>query len=132
MLGERMGDQVVLIIVEDAGNLVAGALNLKSDDTLYGRNWGCLENYKFLHFEACYYKAIDYAIEHGLMRVEAGAQGPHKIQRGYLPSPTYSAHWINHPGLKEAIEGFLDQERLAIELEIQSLTQHSPFKNTKD
>ena len=132
MLGERMGDQVVLIIVEDAGNLVAGALNLKSDDTLYGRNWGCLENYKFLHFEACYYKAIDYAIEHGLMRVEAGAQGPHKIQRGYLPSPTYSAHWINHPGLKEAIEGFLDQERLAIELEMQSLTQHSPFKNTKD
>ena len=132
MLGERMGDQVVLIIVEDAGNLVAGALNLKSDDTLYGRNWGCLENYKFLHFEACYYKAIDYAIEHGLMRVEAGAQGPHKIQRGYLPSPTYSAHWIKHPGLKDAIEGFLDQERLAIELEMQSLTQHSPFKNTED
>jgi predicted N-acyltransferase len=132
MLGERLGDQVVLIIVEDAGNLVAGALNLKSDDTLYGRNWGCLENYKFLHFEACYYKAIDYAIEHGLMRVEAGAQGPHKIQRGYLPSPTYSAHWINHPGLKDAIEGFLDQERLAIELEMQSLTQHSPFKNTED
>ena len=132
MLGERMGDQVVLIIVEDKGQLVAGALNLKSDDTLYGRNWGCLANYKFLHFEACYYKAIDYAIEHGLMRVEAGAQGSHKIQRGYLPSPTYSAHWINHPGLKVAIDGFLDQERLAVELEMQNLAQHSPFKNIED
>jgi predicted N-acyltransferase len=131
MLGERMGDQVVLIIVEDAGRLVAGALNLKSDDTLYGRNWGCLVDYKFLHFEACYYKAIDYAIEHGLMRVEAGAQGTHKIQRGYLPSHTYSAHWINHPGLKGAIENFLDQERLGIELEILNFEQHSPFKNNK-
>ena len=126
-----MGDQVVLIVVEDAGHLVAGALNFKSDDTLYGRNWGCLENYKFLHFEACYYKAIDYAIEHGLKRVEAGAQGPHKIQRGYLPSYTYSAHWINHPGLKGAIEDFLAQERLGIEVEMRDFEQHSPFKNTE-
>jgi predicted N-acyltransferase len=131
LLGERMGDQVVLIVVEDAGHLVAGALNFKSDDTLYGRNWGCLANYKFLHFEACYYKAIDYAIEHGLKRVEAGAQGPHKIQRGYLPSYTYSAHWINHPGLKGAIEDFLAQERLGIEVEMRDFEQHSPFKNTE-
>ena len=128
MLGERMGDQIVLITVEDSEHLVAGALNLKSDDTLYGRSWGCLTDYKFLHFEACYYKAIDYAIEHGLKSVEAGAQGPHKIQRGYLPSPTYSAHWINHSGLKDAIENFLDHERLGIELEMQNLEQHSPFK----
>jgi predicted N-acyltransferase len=106
-------------------------LNFKSDDTLYGRNWGCLANYKFLHFEACYYKAIDYAIEHGLKRVEAGAQGPHKIQRGYLPSYTYSAHWINHPGLKGAIEDFLAQERLGIEVEMRDFEQHSPFKNTE-
>jgi predicted N-acyltransferase len=132
LLGERMGDQVVLIVVEDAGHLVAGALNFKSDDTLYGRNWGCLANYKFLHFEACYYKAIDYAIEHGLKRVEAGAQGPHKIQRGYLPSYTYSAHWINHPGLKGAIEDFLAQERLGIEVEMRDFEQHSPFKNTEN
>ena len=132
LLGERMSGQVVLIVVEDAGHLVAGALNFKSDDTLYGRNWGCLANYKFLHFEACYYKAIDYAIEHGLKRVEAGAQGPHKIQRGYLPSYTYSAHWINHPGLKGAIEDFLTQERLGIEFEMRDFEQHSPFKNTEN
>ena len=132
LLGERMGDQVVLIIVEDGDHLVAGALNLKSDDTLYGRNWGCLATHKFLHFEACYYQAIDYAIEHGLKRVEAGAQGPHKIQRGYLPSYTYSAHWINHPGLKDAIEDFLAHERLGIEFEMREYAQHSPFRNPEN
>ncbi|NQV82739.1 MAG: N-acetyltransferase, partial [Rhodospirillales bacterium] len=89
LLGERMGDHVVLVMVEDAGRPVAGALNLKSADTLFGRNWGCDADYKFLHFEACYYQAIEYAIQHGLKWVEAGAQGPHKVQRGYLPRATY-------------------------------------------
>ncbi len=129
LLGERMSDQVVLITVEDGDRLVAGALNLKSDNTLFGRNWGCLETHKFLHFEACYYQAIDYAIEHSLARVEAGAQGPHKIQRGYLPSQTYSAHWISHPGLKDAIDDFLARERLGIEFEMRDLAQHSPYRN---
>ena len=132
LLGERMADQVVLIVVEEDGVLVGGALNLKSDDTLYGRNWGCLATHKFLHFEACYYQAIDYAIKHGLKRVEAGAQGPHKIQRGYLPSKTYSAHWISHPGLNDAIEDFLARERLGVEFEMHELAQHSPFKNTEN
>ncbi len=132
LLGERMAEQVVLFVVEDGDKLLAGALNLKSDTTLYGRNWGCLITHKFLHFEACYYQAIDYAITHGLKNVEAGAQGPHKIQRGYLPSPTYSAHWISHPGLNDAIEDFLVRERLGIEFEMRDLAQHSPFKNTEN
>jgi len=130
LLGERMADQVVLIVVEDGERLLAGALNLKSETTLFGRNWGCMETHKFLHFEACYYQAIDYAIEHGLESVEAGAQGPHKIQRGYLPSKTYSGHWISHPGLSEAIEDFLARERLGIEYEMRDLARHSPFRNT--
>ncbi len=94
ILGATMADKVVLVMAEADGRPVGGALNLKGDDTLYGRYWGCLESHAFLHFEACYYQAIDYAIAHGLARVEAGAQGDHKIQRGYLPVPTYSAHWI--------------------------------------
>ena len=82
---------------------VAGALNLRGGDTLYGRNWGCSEDHKFLHFEACYYQAIDYAIKHGLQRVEAGAQGSHKVQRGYLPSATFSLHWIADPALRSPV-----------------------------
>ncbi|HAD87812.1 MAG TPA: GNAT family N-acetyltransferase, partial [Rhodospirillaceae bacterium] len=108
LLGERMGDAVVLILVEKDGMPVAGALNLKGRDTLYGRNWGCIADYKFLHFEACYYQAIDYAIAHGLKWVEAGAQGPHKVQRGYLPQQTYSAHWIADKGFRDAVSDFLD------------------------
>ena len=94
LLGERLGDRVVLMLAEHEGNPIAGALNLIGDDTLFGRNWGCLGDWPFLHFELCYYQAIDFAIAHKLARVEAGAQGEHKIQRGYLPSPTYSAHYI--------------------------------------
>ena len=111
------------------GNLpVAGALNLAGTDTLYGRNWGCLGNFPFLHFELCYYQAIDFAIAHGLRRVEAGAQGEHKIQRGYLPALTYSAHWIAHPGLRRAVAQFLDQERPAVLAETQGLAAYSPFR----
>src|SRR3546814_7378158 len=111
------------------GEFVAGALNLKSSDTLYGRNWGSLGRFRFLHFETCYYQAIDYAIAHGLARVEAGAQGEHKIQRGYLPSPTYSAHWIADAGFRRAIEDFLARERRAIERELHALEDYSPCKD---
>jgi len=128
LLGERMGDDVVLVMAENAGRPVAGALNLKGHDTLFGRNWGCNADYKFLHFEACYYQAIDYAIEHKLKWVEAGAQGPHKVQRGYLPRSTYSAHWIADPAFRDAIGRFLDDERKNLEEEMKYLAGHSPFR----
>jgi predicted N-acyltransferase len=128
LLGERLGERVVLMLASQAGKPVAGALNLAGSDALYGRNWGCLGDFPFLHFELCYYRAIDYAIAHGLPRVEAGAQGEHKIQRGYLPSLTYSAHWINHRGLRRAIADFLDQERPARLREMAALADYSPFK----
>jgi len=130
LLGNYLGEKVVLISVEDDGRMVAGALNLRGDSTLYGRNWGCEETHKFLHFEACYYQAIDYAIKNGLRWVEAGAQGPHKIQRGYLPSPTYSAHWISDPGLRDAVADFLQHERRGVTLETTELMRHSPFRTS--
>lgn len=128
LLGERLGDRVVLMLARHGGRPVAGALNLAGNDTLYGRNWGCLGDFPFLHFELCYYRAIDFAIEHGLKRVEAGAQGEHKIQRGYLPVLTYSAHWIAHTGLRRAVAQFLDQERPAVFAETQGLAAFSPFR----
>jgi hypothetical protein len=130
LLGERLGERVVLMLADYEGEPVAGALNLKSDDTLYGRNWGSLGRFRFLHFEACYYQAIDYAIAHGLKTVEAGAQGEHKIQRGYLPTATYSAHWIADPGLSHAVEEFLVRERRAQQREIEALEDYSPFKES--
>jgi len=128
LLGERLADRVVLVMADDQDELVAGALNLKSDTTLFGRNWGCSERFRFLHFETCYYQAIDYAIAHGLSTVEAGAQGEHKIQRGYLPTPTYSAHWIADAGLSAAVEEFLVRERRAMQREIEALGDESPFR----
>ena len=128
MLSERLGDRVVLMLAEHGGSAVAGALNLMGSDALYGRNWGCRGDWPFLHFELCYYRAIEFAIEHGLARVEAGAQGEHKIQRGYLPKPTYSAHWIAHPGLRRAIAGFLEQERGAMVQEMAALAEASPYR----
>ncbi|GAB0119179.1 GNAT family N-acetyltransferase [Acidisoma sp. 7E03] len=128
MLGERLGDRVVLMMAFDGTTPVAGALNLVGTDTLYGRNWGCNGDWPFLHFELCYYQAIDFAIGEGLARVEAGAQGEHKIQRGYLPQPTFSCHWIRHPGLRRAIAQFLDEERPAILQHMDELAALSPFK----
>jgi predicted N-acyltransferase len=128
LLGERLADRVVLMIAERDGKPIAGALNLRGKNVLYGRNWGCTEDVPFLHFELCYYQAIDYAIAHGLVRVEAGAQGEHKIQRGYLPKPTYSAHWIAHPGLKRAVAQFLESERPAIHEAMEAMTADSPYK----
>ncbi|MGZ9033456.1 MAG: peptidogalycan biosysnthesis protein, partial [Rhodospirillales bacterium] len=127
--GDRLRDRVVMVVAETPGaEIVAGALNLRGPDALYGRYWGCLENYRFLHFEACYYRAIDFAIRNGLKRVEAGAQGPHKIQRGYLPFRTYSAHWIAHPGFRDALARYLEAERLAVEEEMAQLRAASPFR----
>ena len=128
ILGETMADAVVLVLAEADGKPVAGALNLVGGDALYGRNWGTLRRHRFLHFELCYYRAIDFAIERGLARVEAGAQGEHKIQRGYLPVETYSAHLIRDRGLREAVDQFLDQERTMIEYERAALAEHSPFR----
>lgn len=128
LLSERLGDSVVLMMAEHDGRPVAGALNLVGDGALFGRNWGCTGDWPFLHFELCYYRAIDFAIEHGLARVEAGAQGEHKIQRGYLPKPTFSAHWIEHPGLRRAIGDYLDRERPAVLEEMSELATLSPFK----
>ena len=127
-LGERLADKVALVVAEAGGRLVAGALNLIGRDALYGRNWGCAGDFKFLHFEACYYQAIEFAIERGLARVEAGAQGEHKIQRGYLPVATYSAHWIRDPAFAAAVGDFLRRERAAVEQERRALCTLSPFR----
>lgn len=128
LLGERLGHKVVLMYAENAGVPVAGALNLAGSEALYGRNWGCRGDFPFLHFELCYYRAIDWAIEHGLQRVEAGAQGRHKIQRGYMPRPTYSAHWIGHAGLRRAVASFLVEERAGIQADMLALAEESPFR----
>jgi predicted N-acyltransferase len=129
-LGETMADRVVLIMARHAGRYIGGALNLLGDDTLYGRVWGCRQEFEFLHFEACYYQAIDFAIAHGLARVEAGAQGPHKLQRGYEPVPTYSAHWIRDDGFKDAVERFLAQERREMTFELDQLRELLPYRQS--
>lgn len=128
MLGARMGDRVLLMLAYAHGRPVAGALNLIGGDTLYGRYWGCTEDIPFLHFELCYYQAIEAAIARGLSRVEAGAQGEHKLARGYRPVPTWSAHHIPHPGFRGAVEDFLARERRAMEEQIELLDEMAPFR----
>jgi predicted N-acyltransferase len=129
LVHQRMAEKILLVLAERDGRFIAGALNLIGRDTLYGRNWGSLrEEAHFLHFEACYYRAIDFAIERGLARVEAGAQGEHKVQRGYLPTPTYSAHWIPDPAFRRAVADFLRRERPSVEAEMAALAELSPFK----
>ena len=133
LLGERLGERVVLMVAERDGRPVAAALNLMGADTLYGRNWGAAIDQPFLHFELCYYQAVEFAIAHGLARVEAGAQGAHKISRGYLPVPTYSAHWIANPGLRRAVAEFLGREVPAVEREIAALAEEaSPFREARE
>ena len=128
ILGDRLADQILLIMAYEDDTPIAGALNLIGSNTLYGRYWGCTDPRPFLHFETCYYQAIDYAIEHGLSSVEAGAQGGHKLARGYSPVTTYSAHWIAHKGLREAIDHYLERERQAVEHEAAYLEKRTPFK----
>jgi len=127
---ESMKKDILLVIAFDGETPIASALNFIGTEALYGRNWGCTQHKPFLHFELCYYQAIDAGIELGLSRVEAGAQGEHKLARGYEPVTTYSAHYLAHPGLRDAIEDYLKRERLAINHEINILGQHTPFKNT--
>ncbi|HVJ01879.1 MAG TPA: GNAT family N-acetyltransferase [Sphingomonas sp.] len=128
LLGTEMADEVLLILAERNGTPIAGALNLIGVDALYGRYWGAIEEVPFLHFELCYYQAIDAAIERGLMRVEAGAQGEHKLARGYAPVTTWSAHYIPDPNFRRAVADFLERERQAVEREQEWLGEMMPFK----
>ncbi len=128
LVQERMRDDALLILAERNGRPVAGALNFIGRETLFGRYWGCVEHHDCLHFELCYHRAIDAAIEMGLKRVEAGAQGEHKLARGYLPVPTYSLHWIADPGFRRAVAEYLEAEREAVGEDIAILSEHSPFR----
>ncbi|NCU10649.1 MAG: N-acetyltransferase [Sphingomonadaceae bacterium] len=128
LFGERMGDQVLLVLAYLEGRPVAGALNFIGPDALYGRYWGALIDKPFLHFELCYYQAIDAAIRLGLKRVEAGAQGGHKLARGYEPVRTWSAHWIAHPGFRSAVEDFLERESAGVALDQNYLAARTPFR----
>ena len=130
LLGERMGDRVLLMLAMRDGSPIAGALNLIGGDTLYGRYWGCSEDVPFLHFELCYYQAIDAAIARGLSRVEAGAQGEHKLARGYVPVPTWSAHYIPDPGFRAAIADFVAREQRAVESNMAFLSEMAPFRKS--
>ena len=132
LLRERMSDNIVLVMAQDTNDYVAGALNLRGPTTLWGRNWGCTERFKMLYFEACFYRGIDFAIKNGLSRVEAGAQGPHKISRGYLPSETYSGHWIRDTNFRHAVEDFVGRERLGVQQEMEALSELSPFKRPNE
>jgi predicted N-acyltransferase len=128
LLGESMADRVLLILARDGGEYIAGALNLIGSDTLYGRYWGCTRKVPFLHFEVCYYQAIDFALSHGLKRVEAGAQGEHKLARGYEPVITRSAHWIAHPERRRAIGDYLMRERREVLSDQADLREFTPYR----
>ncbi len=125
---QTMRDDVLLVLAERDGRPIAGALNFIGPDALYGRYWGCVEDHAFLHFELCYHQAIDHAIAHGLARVEAGAQGEHKLARGYLPAPIHSLHWVRDEGFLRALADYLDREREAMGDEIEALTDWGPFR----
>jgi uncharacterized protein len=131
MVSERMADRVLLVLAKRGSKIIAGALNFIGEDTLYGRNWGCVEDHPFLHFETCYYQAIDFAIERKLKVVEAGAQGEHKLARGYLPVKTHSLHYLAHKGLARAVAEYLEHERASIDQDQQLLAAHSPFKHAE-
>ena len=128
ILGETMRDEILLVFAESGGRAIAGALNLIGGDALYGRYWGRVEDRPFLHFEVCYHQAIDFAIERGLARVEAGAQGEHKLARGYEPVITRSAHWIADPGFRAAVARYLDAERRQVETEAVALAAETPYR----
>ncbi len=128
LVGEKMRDRILLVMAKRNGRFIAGAINFIGSHTLFGRHWGATEHHPFLHFELCYYQAIQYAIEHKLARVEAGAQGEHKISRGYLPATTYSAHYIVDPGLRRAIDQYLERERAYVAAAAEELAQTAPFR----
>ena len=128
LVGEAMPDRVMLVMAKRNDDYIAGAINFLGDDCIYGRHWGCLEDHPCLHFEVCYYQAIEYAIQYNLKRVEAGAQGPHKLARGYLPVTTRSVHWVTHPGFADAVKDYLVHERREVDRHQEMLSGHAPFK----
>src|SRR5215831_9326413 len=128
VVGQKMSDRILLVMARRAGRWIGGALNFVGAETLFGRNWGAVEHHPFLHFELCYYQAIDYAIANGLKRVEAGAQGEHKLARGYLPHMTYSAHFIANPGLHQAVADYLSRERAYVQAASRELAAATPFR----
>jgi uncharacterized protein len=132
LIGERMADRVLLVMAKRNGRYIAGAINFIGGSRLYGRNWGCIEDHPFLHFEICYYQAIEFAISKGLDRVEAGAQGEHKLARGYKPVITSSAHDIADPSLRRAVEAYLEQERLYVSEAADELSDATPFKHREE
>jgi predicted N-acyltransferase len=129
LVGERMADRVLLVMAKRNGRYIAGAINFIGDKRLYGRNWGCIEDHPFLHFEVCYYQAVEFAIARGLDRVEAGAQGEHKLARGYRPVITSSAHDIADLSLRQAVQAYLDQERLYVSEAAEELSEAVPFRH---
>ncbi len=128
LVGERMADDILLVMAKRNGRYVAGAINFIGADALYGRHWGCIEDHPFLHFEVCYHQAIDFALAKGLSRVEAGAQGEHKLARGYEPVITHSAHFLTHPGLRGAVADYLEHERREVAHMGELLGEHTPFR----
>ncbi|MER9741137.1 MULTISPECIES: GNAT family N-acetyltransferase [unclassified Mesorhizobium] len=128
LIGERMSQDILLVMAKRNGRYVAGAINFIGSDALYGRNWGCIEDHPFLHFEVCYHQAIDFAIERKLKVIEAGAQGEHKLARGYRPVTMHSAHYIAHPGLRNAVADYLRRERREVERMGEILEEHTPFR----
>ena len=132
LIGQTLSENILLIMGKNNNKYIAGALNFIGGDTIYGRNWGCIEDHKNLHFEVCYYRAIDFAINNKLKKVEAGAQGAHKISRGYQPSKTFSAHWIKDIDFFEAISNYLKDERVYIQENIEKLNEYIPFKKNME
>ncbi|MGU3576289.1 GNAT family N-acetyltransferase [Brucellaceae bacterium C25G] len=132
MIGETMSDDIVLIMAKRDDRYIAGAINFIGSDTLFGRHWGCIEDHPFLHFEVCYHQAIEYAIKHKLAKVEAGAQGDHKIARGYQPVLTHSAHYMTHEGLRHAVADYLDSERREVARMAHALEEQLPFRKMHD
>ncbi len=128
LVGERMADDILLVMAKRGGRYIAGAINFIGAETLFGRNWGCVEDHPFLHFEVCYHQAIDFAIERGLKVVEAGAQGEHKLARGYLPVVTHSAHYLSHPGLRRAVADYLVRERAEVAAVGEYLEERGPYR----
>jgi hypothetical protein len=132
LVGESMSDDVLLVMAKRNGRWIAGAINFIGSDTLFGRNWGAIEHHPFLHFEVCYYQAIEFAIHRRLKVVEAGAQGEHKLARGYLPHTTYSAHYIVDPDFRRAISDYLRRERAYVAEAGRELSELGPFRKVAD
>jgi uncharacterized protein len=130
IVGEKMRDKILLVMAKRNGRYIAGAINFIGADALFGRHWGCTEQHAFLHFEVCYYQAMQFAIERKLARVEAGAGGEHKVTRGYMPTTTYSAHYIADPRLRRAIDDFLSHERAHVQAEIEEYAEAAPFRKS--